>query len=494
MNNRNSGPAVGVIGGGPAGLMAAGTAALAGASVVLFEKNASCGKKLLLSGAGKCNIANNAPLEEFLEQFPENGKFLYPVFKGFFTGELEEFFNQHHVFFHLEENGKYFPDTNKASSVLDALMSFCTENHVDLHLEEPVLDVSESGSPDNDAPAGTRKAGFLDGISGDNRLVPRWEIRTVTGTYFVDSVIIATGGLSYPRTGSSGDGYRIAANLSHSIVPTRPGLVPVEVAEPWCSRLSGIGLKDIAVTLWENGAVHSARRITAMSGDLLFTHFGLSGPVILFLSRWIREFPSGTGIHGIDPHSGVSGSGNPDNLVYSIVSPDTDSCPGSDSAKPDGHYFLTADLISSLSQVAAGSALLRAFADSPNKQLKTVLSQCFGIPHAVASVIVESCDMNEEAFCRDVTKERRKKLLDRLKAFHFTIVKTRGYNEAMVTAGGIETKEIHPRTMESTLHPGLYFAGEIIDIDGFTGGFNLQAAFSTGHLAGRSAAAPRRPL
>ncbi|MHB1454356.1 MAG: BaiN/RdsA family NAD(P)/FAD-dependent oxidoreductase [Saccharofermentanales bacterium] len=436
MTDKNKRSLVAVIGGGPAGLMAAGTAALAGASVMLFEKNARCGKKLLLTGAGKCNVANSAPFDEFMEQFPENRKFLYPAFQNFFTGDLEAFFNRHQVILLLDDNGKYFPETNRSSSILDALMAFCTENQVDFHFTEPVLDIRESPAKDD--------------LAADGNLVPRWGIRTDSGTYFADSVIVATGGLSYPRTGSDGDGYRIASNLSHSIVPVRPALVPVEVTEQWCSRLSGISLKGVAVILWESGADLPARRVAAMSGDLLFTHFGLSGPVILFLSRWIKEHPAAS-----------------------------------------HNYFLTADLIPRMPQAAIENMLLGIFAGTPNRQLKTVLGRCFEIPHAFASVIVECCGMDSEVFCREVTKEQRKKLLGMLKAFHFTITRTRGYDEAMVTAGGIDTKEISPRTMESRLHPGLYFAGEIIDIDGYTGGFNLQAAFSTGHLAGGSAAAHR---
>jgi predicted Rossmann fold flavoprotein len=428
-------PLVAVIGGGPAGLMAAGTAAAAGASVLLFEKNARCGKKLLMTGSGKCNITNHAPFDEFLEQFPENRKFLYPAFTEFFREELEAFFRQFNVFFKLDENGKFFPDTFKAASVLDALLSFCSANHVDLRLEEPVLDIAAVDADSDNAPA------------------PRWKITTSKNVYLADSVIIATGGLSYPGTGCSGDGYRMAAGLSHTIVPTRPALVPVEVSEPWCRQLSGASLKNVSAVLWRSDAGSMPRKVAAASGDLLFTHFGLSGPAVLSISRWMEDLPAD---------------------------------PGDGSLPPS--YHLTIDLIPAVSPADAEASLLRAIADHPNKQLKNVLGSRFGIPQAFASVIAECGGPGSEAFCRDVTKEQRKKLLDMLKAFPFTIIKTRGYREAMVTAGGISTKEISPRTMESTRRPGLYFAGEVIDIDGFTGGFNLQAAFSTGHLAGRSAA------
>ncbi|MHB8962634.1 MAG: BaiN/RdsA family NAD(P)/FAD-dependent oxidoreductase [Saccharofermentanales bacterium] len=446
-------PIIAVIGGGPAGLMAAGTAAAVGASVLLFEKNSRCGKKLLMTGSGRCNITNNAPFDEFLERFPENRKFLYPAFTEFFSGELEAFFKRHNVFFRLEENGKYFPDTYKAGSVLDALMSFCTTGQVDFHLAEPVLAITETETcSDVPAAADSTRCG-----SAENGPVLRWKITTGKNEYFADSVIIATGGLSYPVTGSSGDGYRMAAGLSHTIVPTRPALVPVEVAETWCHQLSGVSLKNVSVAVWRSDAAPAPRRVAAESGDLLFTHFGLSGPAILSISRWIEE---------LSPVHDADGSSSP--------------------------YHLTIDLIPTMQQTDAEASLLHAITDNPNRQLKNILSSRFGIPHAFTSVMAACSGPGSDAFCRDVTKDQRKKLLGMLKAFHFTITKTRGYKEAMVTAGGIDTREISPRTMESKRRHGLYFAGEVIDIDGFTGGFNLQAAFSTGYLAGRSAVAGYR--
>lgn len=424
-------PVIAVIGGGPAGLMAAGTAAAAGAEVHLFEKNSQCGKKLLITGSGKCNITSNAPFEAFLDQFPDNKKFLYPAFKIFFVDEVKEFFGQRQVPLILEENGKYFPESKKASDVLNALLAFCHEHHVHFHYEEPVREIVENHTTTESMP------------------FPR-TIITDRGSYQADCIVISTGGLSYPKTGSSGDGYRLAEALSHSITPTRPALVPMEVSDPDCSPLSGISLRNVLVTLWEQDEAVPPRKCQVQNGDLLFTHFGISGPPVLFLSRWIRE---------------------------------------KEEASPFPNYFVTVDLFPGLSLTDIESDLLRIFGSTPNRQLKTVLSKEFEIPHAVAALLVSCCALKEDVLCQEVNRESRKKLLSVLKSFRLSISGTRGYKEAMVTAGGVSTKEIDPRTMESRHHPGIFFAGEVIDIDGYTGGYNLQAAFSTGYLAGRSSTA-----
>lgn len=423
MPKSNSKPVVAVIGGGPAGLLAAGTAAAGGASVLLFEKNSHCGRKLLITGAGRCNITSSAPFDQFLDQFPENKKFLFPAFKQFFVDELKAFCGQYHLSLVLDDNGKYFPETQQAQSVLDVLLSYCQENRVAFHCSEPVRKISDDENG--------------------------WTIHTAQGTYMTNAVIIATGGLSYPRTGSDGDGYRMAKNLSHMIVPTRPALVALEISSPDCTPLSGISLKDVPVELWEKIDSASSRKIAVQRGDLLFTHFGVSGPPVLFLSRWLPEDFTATEFPG---------------------------------------YVLIVDLVPASSLHELENKLLAIFASTPNRQLKNVLGQNLEIPHAVAAMVVTQCGFKEDILCQEITKVNRKVLLTTLKSFSFSIAGTRGYKEAMVTAGGVSTHEINPRTMESKLHPGLFFAGEIIDIDGYTGGYNLQAAFSTGYLAGKTAA------
>lgn len=425
-----------VIGGGPAGLMAAGTAAACGAKVVLFEKNAKCGKKLLLTGSGKCNITNSAPFDTFLEKFAENKKFLYPAFKELFSDDLEEFFNQHNVFFETEENGKVFPVTKTSSSVLEALLAFCAKNNVDIHLGEPVISIEHIGQTDTNEPTGTTSC-------------INWKVATNKQFYEAKSVIIATGGLSYPKTGSSGDGYRFAKDYAHNIAPTRPALVPLETIDTWSASLSGVSLKDVTVSLIENISDKPSKIIATQRGDLLFTHFGLSGPTILFLSRWL-----------------------PDNF---------------EEQAPHHTYIIMVDLLPMKSQSEIDTMLLQHISSNPSRQLKTILHKDFNIPISLASTIVTHCGYREEITGQEITKEKRKVILSKLKSLAFPLSKTRGYKEAMITAGGISTKEIRPQTMESKLVSNLFFAGELIDIDGFTGGYNLQAAFSTGYLAGKNA-------
>jgi len=422
-------PVVIVIGGGPAGLMAAGTAAFFGSKVLLLEKNARCGQKLLLTGSGKCNITNSAPLELFLDQFAENKKFLYPAFKGLFYDELETFFNRHHVFFQTEENGKVFPSTKTAADVLSALLDYCSENHVDIHNSEPVTAIERMQSDEDDR--------------------QHWRVITEKTVYEAGSIILATGGLSYPRTGSTGDGYSLAKSFSHTIVSTRPALVPVEVAEPWCKALSGISLKGVAVGLYRESQSHASQKLAEQKDDLLFTHFGLSGPAILFLSRWL-----------------------PDHF---------------EEQSPLQTFAATVDLFPMRTAEELEKDLLRFIASTPLRMLKTILNKEFDIPLAVASALVSHLGFKEDISGQEITKEKRKLLLSALKSLRFPLSKTRGYREAMVTAGGVSTKEIRPQSMESKLVPSLFFAGEVIDIDGYTGGFNLQAAFSTGCLAGKSA-------
>ncbi len=441
-----------VVGGGPAGLMAASTAAACGARAILFEKNSHCGKKLLLTGSGKCNITNQAPLDLFLEQYAENRKFLYPAFKSLFHDELEHFFNRHHVFFVTEENGKVFPSTKTSGTVLSALLEGCAENKVEIHLEEPVISIEPIQPSTTEAGHGRLNSDKLvdDGQNHSSSVDSRnWKVITAKCTYEAQSVILATGGLSYPKTGSTGNGYQLAKACSHTIVSTRPALVPVEVVDPWCTALSGISMRGVAVGLYEESHDHISRKIAEQRGDLLFTHFGLSGPPVLFLSRWL-----------------------PDHFEeqFSLRT-----------------FIMTVDLLPMRSTDEIEKSLLQAFAAAPARQLKTILSKDYGIPLAAASALVSHLGFKEEITGQEITREKRKCLLSALKSLRFPLSKTRGYQEAMVTAGGISTKEIRPQTMESKLVSNLFFAGELIDIDGFTGGYNLQAAFSTGYLAGRNA-------
>lgn len=422
-----------VVGGGPAGLMAAGTAASSGAKVLLFEKNSRCGRKLLLTGSGKCNITNQASLEQFLDRYAENGKFLYPAFKELFSDGLEHFFSRYGVRFQTEENRKVFPESKDAGSVLSALLSYCQENKVEFHLEEPVLSMEQTETQNTHDSSGRM-----------------WRITTSVKTYEAASVILATGGLSYPKTGSTGDGYALAKTVSHTIRPTRPALVPVTTEEPWSKALSGISMRNVKVSLYGNHAGNNTVKIAEQTGDLLFTHFGLSGPPILFLSRWLPEH--------METQSG--------NHSYSMV----------------------VDLFPTRSRNEIESLLLHYISANPTRQLKTALSKEFDMPLALSSALIGHLGFSETITGQETTKAKRAVLLDALNALSFPLSGTRGYREAMVTAGGVDTKEIRPQSMESKKVSHLFFAGELIDIDGYTGGYNLQAAFSTGYLAGKNAA------
>ncbi len=424
MNRRANTPRVVVVGAGPAGLMAAGTAAGHGADVLLLEKNAGCGQKLLLTGAGRCNITNHASWDDFLDRFAVNRKFLIPAFRHFFVEDLLEFFSTLNLSFVLEKNGKYFPQTQRATSVRDALLAYCQKQLVEIHEAEAAEDLK--------------------------RQIGQWSIRTRHRTYTADAVILATGGLSYPKTGSDGAGHRLAAKLGHQVISCRPGLVPLVISQPDCARLSGISLNDVAVTLRDNKAAGSSGKISRRRGSLLFTHFGVSGPVVLTLSRWLP--------------------------------------PDYDQPSQANSYELVIDLFPGLPRAEVEEQLLKACRRVPKRLLRTILSRDLTLPQTFASWLIELCGLKPDMAGQHLSLDGSRRMTAALKALRLPIAGTRGYEEAMITAGGISTREIDPRTMASKRYPGLYFAGEIIDVDADTGGFNLQVAFSTGYLAGRSAA------
>jgi predicted Rossmann fold flavoprotein len=413
-------PRVVVIGGGPAGLMAAGRAAERGASVLLLEKMPRPGMKLGLTGKGRCNITNIAPIESFLERFGANGRFLRQAFHPFFSDDLVRFLESLGVRTVTERGGRVFPESQDARDVVRALTGWAGERGVRVRTGaralEPVL-----------------RDGRAAGV--------RWSAADgADGTEAADAVIVATGGLSYPGTGSTGDGYAFARSTGHAVEETRPALVPLVTAGVTAARLQGLALKNVELTLRVDG-----RPEASGFGEMLFTHFGLSGPIVLSASL--------TAVDALRAGKTVEAC--------------IDLKPALDEAKLDQR--LMRDL-------------------SENGRMEAANWMKFLLPRKMIPVCLDACRIDGGRLGNQVTAEERKRLLRWLKDFRLRVTGHRPVSEAIVTAGGVRLSEIDPRTMESRLVPGLYFCGEVLDLQADTGGYNLQAAFSTGRLAGEAAA------
>ena len=397
---------LGIIGGGPAGLFCALQAAGEGLNVVVFEKKRSCGNKLLISGSGQCNVTHDGDVRSFLTHYGENASFLKPALMNFSNQDLIRFFNDNQVPLETEIGGKVFPVSRKASDILDLLVGECRTRGVEIRSQQPVVSVS-----------------VADG---------RFLIQSDTDKVSADALVVATGGDTYPATGSTGDGFRFARDLGHQVAETGPALTGVYVRDYLFTDLSGISFADRPVSLFRNG-----KKIKTHTGDILFTHTGLSGPGILDFSRFIRPA---------------------DTLRISFM-------PGTDAHK------VNEDLVSLIA--AAG-----------NRQVKTVLG-AFDLPDRFIRKIMELAGVNLELTAAHLSKKDRGALVDLLTACPFVVARLGGPDEAMVTRGGVELSEVNPKTMESRIAPGLFFVGEVLDIDGDTGGYNLQAAFSTAVLAAK---------
>jgi predicted Rossmann fold flavoprotein len=408
-----------VAGGGPAGLMAAGRAAENGASVLLLEKMPRPGMKLGLTGKGRCNLTNIAPLEDFLERFGPNGRFLRQAFHRFFSDDLIRFLESLGVRTVTERGGRVFPESQDAGDVVRALIRWA---------EAAGVEIRPGARVAGTVPAEGRAAGIR-WTSADGR----------ERTEAAGAVIVATGGLSYPGTGSTGDGYGFARSAGHAIEEPRPALVPLVTAGGTAKRLQGLALKNVGFSIWIEG-----RRADGGFGEMLFTHFGLSGPIVLTASL-----------------TAVDALRNKKRVEAGI-----DLKPALDKAKLD--LRLQRDLREHGSMEAAN-------------WLK------FLLPQKLIPVCLEACSIDPGRLGNQVTAEERKRLLAWLKDFRFRVTGTRPVSEAIVTAGGVNLGEIDPRTLESRLVRGLYFCGEVLDIQADTGGYNLQAAFSTGRLAGEAA-------
>jgi hypothetical protein len=398
-----------VIGAGPAGMMAAGTAAKRGNKVILLEKKDRCGRKLFITGKGRCNVTNATDPETLIANTPGNPYFMYSAFYGFTSEDTMAFFEELGVKLKVERGNRVFPVSDKSGDIVRAMERYVKQSGAELRLDTRV-----------------------EGIVAENGEVKGVKVKGKT--LACDSVVIATGGLSYAVTGSDGDGFRFARRLGHTVTPTYPSLVPLHTKEKWVADLMGLSLKNVELTVKVDG-----KKAYSGFGEMLFTHYGISGPLVLTASRYVTD-------------------------------------------KTDKNVEVLLDLKPALDEKELDTRLLKDFAKYANKDFKNALDDL--LPLKLIPIIIRLSGISPEKKVNSITKDERQRLLRLLKGLRLTVTETAGYNEAVVTTGGIEVDEIDPSTMESKLIKGLYFAGEVIDVDAFTGGFNLQIAFATGHLAG----------
>lgn len=409
------------MGGGPAGLMAAATAAASGARVILLERNPEVGRKLLLTGGGRCNFTHDTDVDGLVAGMPGNGRFLYSALSTLDSARLRDFFGSLGVGSRVDSDGRVFPFSGIGRDVLTALTTHARKKGVETRC--------------------VWKAERILVRDGEVRGVIAGRVPMAPGLVSCDAAIIATGGITYPMTGCTGNGYRMAAEIGHTIVEPRASLVPLETREPWVPGLAGLALQGVTVTSFVAG-----RKVETGFGEMLFTHFGVSGPVILALSREIA-------------------------LAL---------------ARGRGPARLVVDLKPALTTAGVDEEIRQAFDRHFRRRVPNSLMEL--VPARLISIVVREAGIPDARLVSQVTREERLALGRVIKSLALTVRATRPVEEGMVTAGGVSVEEIDPRTMESRLAPGVYFAGEVMDVDGTTGGFNLQAAFSTGYVAGLSAA------
>ena len=405
-----------IIGGGPAGLKAAISAASrykGKAEITLIEKNERCGRKLMITGKGRCNVTNNCDLDTLIANVPKNGRFLYSAFSSFLPQDTMAYFESAGVPLKTERGNRVFPLSDKAVDIVDAL----------------VRGLKPLGIKQLHATAKSIKT------EGEKVIGVELEMGQVVDA---DSVVLATGGMSYPVTGSTGDGYRMAEELGHTVTELRPSLVPLNCHEGFCSRLAGLSLKNVTLSVFEG---EKKKPIFKEMGEMLFTHFGISGPLVLSASAYLRKMGK-------------------------------------------AEYKAVIDLKPALTVEQLDKRILRDFENEKNKDFANSLDAL--LPKSIIPVIIEKSGINPREKVNQVSREQRMDLCRAIKEFTLNITGFRPIEEAIITSGGISVKEINPSTMESKLIKGLFFAGEIIDVDAFTGGFNLQIAFSTAFLAGEN--------
>ena len=402
-----------VIGGGAAGMFAAIQAAKKGHQVVLLEKNEKLGKKIYITGKGRCNITNACDTEELFQNVMRNNKFLYSAFYTCSNYQVMDFFESNGLPIKTERGERVFPQSDHSSDVIAVLQRVLKQEGVDIHLYTEVKKISI-------------KEGQVNGVF------------LADGSFLSgEQVIVATGGCSYVTTGSTGDGYRFAKEAGHKVTKLTPALVPFETAELWIKELQGLSLRNVSVKIEKNGKV-----LYDAFGEMLFTHYGVSGPLFLSASSVVNDYEDKMPLH------------------------------------------LTIDLKPALEEEQLDKRILRDFEENQNRQFKNAVQKLF--PAKLIPVMIRLSGISPEKKVNEITREERQGFVKLIKAFPMTLSRLRDFNEAIITRGGVSVKEINPSTMESKLVKGLYFAGEVLDLDALTGGFNLQIAWSTGYLAGDS--------
>lgn len=399
---------IGVIGAGPAGIFAAGMASISGDEVYLIDKNDKIGKKLYITGKGRCNITNALPLNEFFDYIVRNASFLYSSLYSFTNEDLINFCNKFDLKTKVERGNRVFPASDKSSDVIKVFMKFLNTNNVKLNLNTKVIDIDKIGNE------------FI--------------VTTNRGELVFDKIILATGGKSYPLTGSTGDGYIFAKKFGHTIIEPMPSLVPIEIREDWIKDLQGLSLKNVSLkTICNKMTIHEE------FGEMLFTHFGISGPIVLSTSNYLQSYT-------------------------------------------DKDIKFLIDLKPALDYEKLNDRVLRDFQEQANKQFKNALNEL--LPQKIIPIVIYLSKIDSEKIVNQITKEERNSLIKTIKELPISFKSLRPIREAIITSGGVDTKEINPSSMESKIIENLFFAGEIIDVHGLTGGFNLQIAYSTGYLAG----------
>ena len=420
---------VAVIGGGPAGMMAAITASKQKNEVFLLEKNNRLGKKLLITGKGRCNITSSLDMKDFISNVPGNGKFLYSAFDNYTNEDIISFLKEHGVNVKEERGNRIFPVSDKSLDVLNAFEKELKKQHVKIKLNARVTGIEIVKNK-------AESVSYIDENS---------QLKTIE----VDKIILATGGKTYPETGSTGDGYEIAKKLGHTIIPIKPSLVPLTTngaSLQICKDLQGLSLKNVAIKLVD---INKNKNIYEDFGEMLFTHFGVSGPIILSASAHLLRYK------------------DVDNLMK------------------ENKIKLIIDLKPALSLEKLDARVQRDFKEEKNKEYKNSLNNL--LPQRLINPIIMLSEIESNKKVNEITREERIRLIKLLKDFTINISGFRPIDEGIVTSGGINIKEINPKTMESKIVEGLFFAGEIIDVDAYTGGFNLQIAYSTGYTAGLNA-------